>query len=221
MRASFAISLVSLFQLFTGKFSLCTPPLISPDVDVSESQSSVTRLGKGDLYSVTLAHLPRTVTGEDFGANIIGNRLLKIKVAGTKIDWFFNLLEKVPENLELKPPVEAERVRGDHSGSVWKVSVIIPKHFYPVIKKHEETALPTAEPQPPSNGYPDAPQVFPMALPELVERVPREQIEGGANPSVPLLTRIFRGDQTKRALPTKPQASASAPELFPLPTYDN
>ncbi|PHJ26060.1 hypothetical protein CSUI_000081, partial [Cystoisospora suis] len=106
------------------------PPPVSPADNVHETTVDIDRRDKATLYTVTFAHLPSYVTGDDFDAHIIGNSVLKVIVGGTNFDWFFKLADPIPNELTLKPPVEAERLAGDFTGAVWKVSVLIPKHFY-------------------------------------------------------------------------------------------
>ncbi|PFH37285.1 hypothetical protein BESB_037430 [Besnoitia besnoiti] len=183
------------------------PPPLSPVSNVHEVSTNIETQEKATMYTVTFAHLPLYVTGDDFDVHIIGNRVLKVIVGGTNYDWFFKLAEPIPDDITLKPPIETERLEGDFTGAVWKVSVLVPKNYY---------AAAPAPPQGTSAGEaggrgtpatPEQPLAFaPPTFGSSITSQAHELFGGAAAPA----------SRARR----RPVPDRRAPELYPPPMFD-
>ncbi|CBZ53782.1 conserved hypothetical protein [Neospora caninum Liverpool] len=193
--------------LLEANLCVTAPPPVSHEESVHEARTSIEPRDKATMYTVTFAHLPLYVTGDDFGAHVIGNSVLKVIVGGTDYDWFFKLADPIPDDITLKPPIEAERLEGDFTGAVWKVSVLVPKNYYPAATSTggERSGL-ASGPRSPSAAA--SSQLLPgFALAALGSAVPEQALESfGASPT----PRIRR----------HPLPDSNAEELYPPATFD-
>ncbi|EPR64670.1 hypothetical protein TGPRC2_271220 [Toxoplasma gondii TgCatPRC2] len=178
------------------------PPPVSHEESVHEATVNIEHRDKATMYTVTFAHLPLYVTGDDFDAHVIGNSVLKVIVGGTNNDWFFKLADPVPDDMTLKPPIEAERLEGDFTGAVWKVSVLVPKSYYPAAR----VSSGSVPGQKPPAGGPLSQLLPSFATPTVGGVTPELDSLGGAAPT----PRIRR----------HPLPNTSAEYLYPPATYD-
>ena len=107
-----------------------TPPRFNRGVFAAEGRGVVKRNGRVSTYTAIFPHMAKSVTANDFSAEIVDRWLVHLKYIGfsTKrvaTDWWWRLPREAPPQFMKRaiPLKKVVRLEGDETGATWRVTV--------------------------------------------------------------------------------------------------